>query len=615
MTRSPRVLVAPNAFKGTLSARDAARAMARGVRRALPSARVDEMPVSDGGDGLAEVLLSRLGGRRVVRVVTGPLGRPKRAAYALLHGGREAVIEMAQASGIAGLKRHELDPVGATSRGVGELIADALRQGARRILVGMGGSASSDGGAGMAQALGARLLDARGRELPAGAGALARLERVELGALPRLLRGARVVAVSDVRNPLLGPSGSARVYGPQKGATPREVERLESALARYARVLARDLGRRVERLPGAGAAGGLGAGLAAFLGARLVGGADFVLARLDARARAAKSDLVLTGEGRLDEQSFFGKAPVAVARLARSEGVPVRFLCGQVAASASGLLRPWGRRAAWPLARDAREAELAMRDCRLRLAAVAAAAVRDAVAAGLLALALAPAAFAQSTSTVVSTGAFAEADRLYFSRHQPGRLEKAHDLLRDASDAPGLWRLSRCLVRLGERETKKGKRLERFRQAEKAAARAVELDPKSAEAHFALGLSLGRRGETQGLMSSLFLVGPIRRAMETTLALDPSHSGAHHVLGEMLRRLPRLAGGSKTEGLRHLERSLELGPGRTAVYVDLARAYLDAKEKARAREVLERLLKVTEPSDPAEHEDDVAEARRLLERL
>lgn len=241
----------------------------------------------------------------------------------------------------------------------------------------------------------------------------------------------------------------------------------------------------------------------------------------------------------------------------------------------------------------------------------------------LLALALAAAAAAADVSTATavlrSTAAWAETDRLYFTRDQPGRLESAEALLRErlraGEDAATLWRLGRCLVRLGERETKKARKLERFREAERLAGRAVELDPKDPEAHFILGLAYGRRGQTQGMMRSLFLVGPIRKEMEAALALDPRHGGAHHVLGEMLRQLPRLAGGSKSEGLAHLEKAVEVAPGRTAAYADLAQAYLDAGEREKARVALEKLLAVKAPDDPAELAGDLEDGRRLLETL
>jgi hypothetical protein len=218
-----------------------------------------------------------------------------------------------------------------------------------------------------------------------------------------------------------------------------------------------------------------------------------------------------------------------------------------------------------------------------------------------------------------SSGTYAEADRLYFSRNEPGHLEQADTLLRERLKAkeeePALWRLSRCLVRRGEREKDATKKLALFQEAEKVSLRAVELDPKDSQSHFSLGLAYGRRGEIQGIMHSLFLVKPIRKEMEATLALKPDHSGAYHVLGEMLLRLPRMAGGSKSQGLAYLEKALAAAPNNTSIHCDLAEAYLDAGKKDKARAVVERLLAVTAPDDPAEYPDNAAEGRKLLERL
>lgn len=302
------------------------------------------MPIADGGDGLLDVLVSELGGRRARAAARGPLGERRTAAFGLLPGG-VAVIEMALASGLALVPPARRRPMEATSRGVGDLIRAALSGGAKEIWIGLGGSATNDGGAGMARALGVRFLDAAGRELPDGVGPLARLARIDASGLLPSARRARFIALSDVTNPLLGPRGSARVYGPQKGATPRQVQKIESALANYARYIKEDLGKDVARKPGAGAAGGLGAGLFAFLNARCRPGAAFVLGALDAARAVAESDLVITGEGRLDHQSFFGKAPVELARLARRGRKPVLFLCGSVAPDAGPSLKRLGARA------------------------------------------------------------------------------------------------------------------------------------------------------------------------------------------------------------------------------------------------------------------------------
>jgi len=268
------LLIAPNAFKGCLTALEVARAIARGIRGS--GAQIKLLPIADGGDGLLEVLLAGCGGRKIVERVTGPNGKRVRSCFGLLADGKTAVVEMALASGMQLIPKKDLDVMQATTFGTGELIRAALRRGARKVLVGLGGSAANDAGAGMAQALGARFLDHRGRELPRGAAALERLQRIDRSQMPAGLRRVRFVGVSAVDNPLLGRRGSAPVYGPQKGATPAQVRRLERCLRQYARIVARDVGIAVGRVPGGAAAGGLGAGVVAFLNGRLepAGGLD-----------------------------------------------------------------------------------------------------------------------------------------------------------------------------------------------------------------------------------------------------------------------------------------------------------------------------------------------------
>ncbi|HYS02486.1 MAG TPA: glycerate kinase [Candidatus Eisenbacteria bacterium] len=326
-----RIVLAPNAFKGTLTAVEAAEAMAEGIRRVMPEADLVFVPIADGGDGTVEALVAATGGERRSLLVRGPLDQRVQASYGLLEGGAVAVIEMARASGLALLAPDRRDPRITTTFGVGELLQHAYDQGARRFIVGIGGSATNDGGAGMAQALGYHLLDARGLELPPGGAALASLDRIHVGGVHGDWSAASVQVASDVTNPLTGPHGASAVYGPQKGATPQMVAELDAALRRLAAIIRRDLGREVETLPGAGAAGGLGAGLVAFTGAELRPGADLVMdaIRLDDLLRGA--DLVLTGEGRLDAQTArFGKGPAAVARRARAAGIPVIAIAGGV---------------------------------------------------------------------------------------------------------------------------------------------------------------------------------------------------------------------------------------------------------------------------------------------
>ncbi|MBI3549417.1 MAG: glycerate kinase [Elusimicrobia bacterium] len=612
-----RILVAPNAFKGCLTAAEAAREIAAGVRRAAPGAAIDLMPVSDGGDGLMDVLIDRLGGRRVSRSVIGPLGRPKRAAYALLSDGRTAVIEMARASGIAGLKRSDLDPLGATSFGTGQLIADALSRGAKKLVIGMGGSATNDGGAGMAEALGARFVDARGGTLARGAGPLVRLACLDMSDFASL-KGISVVAVSDVRNPLLGPLGSARVYGPQKGASPEQVRLLSRALEQYARVLKACLGKSVGRVPGGGAAGGLGAGLLAFLGAKLVPGAEWVLDALGADRRLKGADLVLSGEGRLDEQSFFGKAPVTLADRARKRGARVGFLCGQVSGTARRKVARNGQRA-YSLSLPGESVEQAMRGARARLRRAAERAVRDAGLALLLGLAIATPTIAQAPAAP-EENSIAKADDLYFHRNAGDNLARATKMLlalleAKPDDAQVLWRVGRATSRTGELLTVKKEKIAAFQRAEEYLKKSIELDPKIAEAHFWLGAAMGRRGQTAGIMKSLFLVKPIRIEMNATLALEPKHSGAHHVLGEMLRHIPGFAGGSKKGAVEEMEKALEANPNNTALHCDAANAYLAVGAKEKAVEVLKKMRDVKAPADPAEFEEDLAAADKMLRKL
>ena len=324
-----RIVIAPQAFKESLSAREAAEAIARGVRRALPSAETALLPVADGGDDTLETLVETTGGEYREAQVTGPVGEPAPARWGVLGDGVTAMVEAAQACGMARIPRgYPRDPSRTTTRGVGELLRHALDRGHRRIIVGVGGSATNDGGAGMAQALGVRLLDRLGREVGPGGAALAALERIDAsGRDPRLAEATVTVAV-DVSNPLCGPQGAAATYGPQKGATPEMVELLDAALARMADVVRRDLGLEVRDLPGAGAAGGMGAGLVAFLGAELRPGADLVCDAVGLERRVEGADLVIVGEGRLDWQTAFNKAPFAVARRAQRHGVPVLALVG-----------------------------------------------------------------------------------------------------------------------------------------------------------------------------------------------------------------------------------------------------------------------------------------------
>lgn len=319
-----RFVAAPNPFKGSLGAPAAAAAIALGIRDAFPDAEVLEVPVADGGEGTVEALVAARGGDLVRERVRGPLGDPVDACFGLIDAGRTAVVELAAASGLPLLTPERRDPRLASTFGFGQLLDAARRRGARRIIAGIGGSATNDGGAGMAQALGFRLLDSAGRDLPPGGAALARLHRIDGSAVDPGWRQVDVQVAVDVTNRLTGPEGASAIYGPQKGATPEMVRELDAALSRFAEVVGRD----VADLPGAGAAGGAGAGLVHFLGARLTRGAPLVVEAAGLDAALAGAAAVFTGEGRVDAQSAYGKGPVEVARRARLAGVRVVLIAG-----------------------------------------------------------------------------------------------------------------------------------------------------------------------------------------------------------------------------------------------------------------------------------------------
>ena len=319
-----KVVVAIDSFKGSLSSTEAGEAAANGIRRAIPGAECVVRPLADGGEGTVDALVSGMGGELCEVEVTGPAGKPTIAKYGLLPGGT-AVMEMAQASGITLVSGEERNPLFTTTYGVGEMVLDAVKRGASKFIVGIGGSATNDAGAGMLQALGWRLLDAEGRDLPRGGAALARLAKIEApnqtgGVDPSALR-FRIAC--DVTNPLCGVSGASAVFGPQKGATPAMVGELDASLAHFAEVAGGDAAA-----PGAGAAGGLGFAFKTFLGAELTPGVDLILDETGLERDIADADVVVTGEGRLDGQTVMGKAPIGVARLAKRRGKRVIAFAG-----------------------------------------------------------------------------------------------------------------------------------------------------------------------------------------------------------------------------------------------------------------------------------------------
>lgn len=333
-----RIIIAPDSFKESLSAPEVAAAIAAGIKRVLPRAETVAVPMADGGEGLTTTLVAATGGREITATVTGPLGEPVQAVWGLLGDGSTAVVEMAQASGLPLVPREKRNPLVTTTYGTGELIRRALEAGCRKLIVGIGGSATNDGGAGMAQALGVKLLDAQGQEIAPGAAGLEHLERIDMTGLDPRVKKVEILVACDVDNPLCGPRGASAVYGPQKGATPEMVPRLDAALANMADVVARDLQMEVKDLPGAGAAGGLGAGLVAFLGASLRRGIELVMEAVDLDGiLAAGADLVITGEGEINRQTAYGKVPAGVAGIAGKYGIPVVALVGSIGEGADAV--------------------------------------------------------------------------------------------------------------------------------------------------------------------------------------------------------------------------------------------------------------------------------------
>ncbi len=324
-----RILIAPDSFKGSLKSPQVARAIAKGARAALPDAEVTELPVGDGGEGTLEALVTATGGEYQTLTVIGPLGDPVEARLGLLGNGETVFVEMAEASGLSRLASHHRDPLQATTYGTGQLLKAAFATGRKRVVVGIGGSATTDGGAGLLQAMGARLLDMAFRNLPQGGAALVDLETIDRTQMMRVPDGVELIIACDVTNPLTGPQGAAAVYGPQKGASDADIRQLDTALVHFARVVKAELGKDCSTEPGAGAAGGLGFALLAFLGGRMERGVDLVLDCVRFEERLSEADLVLTGEGRIDRQTTsFGKTLSGIGQRARDAGVPVLALAG-----------------------------------------------------------------------------------------------------------------------------------------------------------------------------------------------------------------------------------------------------------------------------------------------
>ncbi len=325
-----RILIAPQSLKGSLTAAEAGQAIAYGVRAVYPGAEIEIVPVADGGEGTVQALVDATGGKIVWQIVTGPLGEPVPAFFGLLGDGRTAAIEMAACAGLPLVPPELRNPRITTTYGVGELIHAALDYGSHHFIIGIGGSATNDGGAGMAQALGAALLTNEGTEIARGGAALATLAQISTLNMDARLQECTIEVACDVTNPLCGPTGASAVYGPQKGATPEMVAELDKALDHYAQIIEQDLGLSVRDIPGAGAAGGLGAGLMAFLHTILRPGAQIVLEAVHLEERVRTADLVITAEGQIDAQTAYGKSVGAVASMAKRYGLPVLALAGSL---------------------------------------------------------------------------------------------------------------------------------------------------------------------------------------------------------------------------------------------------------------------------------------------
>ena len=336
-----KIVLAPDSYKGSLTAKQACEAMEKGIRKVLPDAEIVKIPMADGGEGTVQSLVDATSGTFHTVEVTGPLGQKVKAAYGILGDKETAVLEMAEASGLYLIPAEKRNPLLSTTYGTGELIKSALDEGCRKFIIGIGGSATNDGGMGMAQALGVKFLDKRGKSLPFGGGNLGDLSEINMDDMDPRIQESQFFIACDVDNPLCGPQGASFIFGPQKGATPGMVQQLDDGLAHFAEIIARDLGKFVADLPGAGAAGGLGAGLVAFLDANLKRGIEIVTETVKLKEQLQGVDLLFTGEGQCDGQTIRGKTPFGVAKIAKQAGVPVVFIVGRIGAG-SEILYEYG---------------------------------------------------------------------------------------------------------------------------------------------------------------------------------------------------------------------------------------------------------------------------------
>jgi glycerate kinase len=323
-----RIVIAPDSFKGSLSAKEVADNIEIGIRKVYSDIDILKVPMADGGEGTVESLVDATGGEIIRLEVTGPLGEKVESFYGIMGDKKTAVIEMAAASGLPLVPNDKRNPMITTTYGTGELIKSALDRGCRDFIIGIGGSATNDGGSGMLEALGMKFLDKNGKKLPWGGGALINLDKIDMSSLDERLKSSRFVVACDVDNPLCGTNGASYIYGPQKGATVEMVQKLDRALNHYGNMIKKYLGKDVMDIKGAGAAGGLGAGFMAFLNAQLKPGVDIVIEKTRLKEIVKDADLVITGEGKMDSQTIYGKTPFGVAKVAKGFGIPVIAIAG-----------------------------------------------------------------------------------------------------------------------------------------------------------------------------------------------------------------------------------------------------------------------------------------------
>lgn len=325
-----KVIIAPDSFKESIDALGVANAIEKGFRKVFPDVDIVKIPMADGGEGTVQSIISVTNGKIMRKNVTGPLGETVEAYFGILGDRQTAIIEMAAASGLHLVPKEKRNPLWMTTKGTGELILAAVEAGATKIIIGLGGSATNDGGMGMAKALGIKFLDDDGKDIGDGGGNLSKLAKIDVSNMDPRLQNLKILVACDVESPLIGENGASRIFGPQKGASPSMIQQLDENLAHYAEIIKRDIGKDVAHLPGSGAAGGLGAGLIAFLNAELKSGVELVLEATNFKEQLKDAELVITGEGKIDSQTIYGKTPIGVAKLAKESGVPVIAIAGNL---------------------------------------------------------------------------------------------------------------------------------------------------------------------------------------------------------------------------------------------------------------------------------------------